>query len=233
MKKNTNMKSVSKFALLLIALLVMSEGLEIVHAQRQIFITDFGDIAYVDSTKTNVFALDVNQSVETEPNGGGWISGKEYQVNWTIRLDYANPDILKGNTFCIVVSLPSLSKDPNVVILASTNKTQVSLAQKNATLSAIFKPGNVSEGFFCNVDLPFVIYIYRTIYDSGVFYQRCNFATTIANRQNSVEIITAPEFPSIAIILALIAAVALSIVIRAELNKRSVTSWKCDTKYIG
>jgi hypothetical protein len=97
--------------------------------------------------------------VQNESNDG-WSSGNTYQVNWTIRLDYVNQDILNGSSY-ILFYLPSpIDTNPNVTTKAITNQTQLSLTQKTGILSATFTPENTTGYYFSlNLNLSFTLMV--------------------------------------------------------------------------
>lgn len=205
-------------SLFTVALLVIAAGAAMVHAQtiqKQTWTEDCGDLAHVNSAGTNVFAYDVIQSFQTEPNGGGWVGGNTYQANWTLRLDYVDPNILNGSYY-IAFYLPPLDSLPDVTVQNLTNQTQLSQAQKTGTLSATFKAGNTTEGFFKNFDFSYKIYLNGVVADSGVFYERCSISTTIVNNQASAEV---PEFSSLAASVTLCIAVSIASVVTVQERK--------------
>jgi hypothetical protein len=215
------MKTTTALAsLFIVALLVIAGAAALVHAQavqKQTWTEDCGDLAHVNSAGTNVFAYDVIQSFQTEPNGGGWISGDTYQANWTLRLDYVDPNIL-NDSYYIAFYLPPLNSLPDVTVQNLTNQTQLSQAQKTGTLSATFKAGNTTEGFYKNFDFSYKIYINGAVIDNGVFYERCSISTTIENNQASAEV---PEFSSLSAAVTL--CIAASVAVLVTVQKRKIS----------
>ena len=218
------MRASSLFAVTTLIALVILGSAVLVHgqtAQKQTFTQDFGDCAYVNSAGTNVFAYDIIQSYQTEPNGGGWLSGQSYQANWTIRLDYFNQSIINDSSY-IVFFLPQLNGSyiergfppenvsQDVPVEASTSQTQLSLEQKTGTLSAIFEVENNSEGFYQNINFPFTVYSNGEAIYSGTTTQGCDISSEIINSQSPAsnhQFSDAPEFPSLLIIVPLLLSV--------------------------
>ncbi len=234
------MKTSNLFAITLIIALVTLGSAVFVHgqtAQKQTFTQDFGDCAYVNSAGTNVFAYDIIQSYQTEPNGGGWISGQSYQANWTIRLDYVNQTIINGSSY-IVFYLPQLNGSyiergfppenvsQDVPVEASTNQTQLSLEQKTRTLSATFEVENNSEGFYQNINFPFRVYSNGEIIYSGTTTTHdCDISSEIINSQSPAsnhQFSDAPEFPSL-VVLAVFLVLSLFAVTTLAIRKRKVS----------
>jgi hypothetical protein len=190
---------------------MISASLVTVHAYN--FRHDFGDTAEINSSGTNVFAYDIGQNMQTEPNGG-WITGNTYQVNWTIRLDYVNQDIVNGNSY-ILFYLPSpLSTEPACVTQIVINQTQLSLTQKTGTLSAAFTAGNAT-GYFFGLNLKCALYVNGVIYNGTLrtdVPQDATFSTDVLNNEAPSQTTAAPEFPSMLIVLIVIA-LSLSVAI--------------------
>jgi len=201
------------------------------------FTLDFGDCAYVNSAGTNVFAYDITQSYQTEPNGGGWLIGQNYQANWTIRLDYFNQSIINDSSY-IVFYLPQLNGSTiergfppenvsqDVPVEASNSQTQLSLEQKTGTLSATFEVENNSEGFYQNINFPFRVYSNGEIIYSGSTTQDCDISSQIMNSENPAsnhQFSNAPEFPMTAVVLTVMIVVTAMIVVLAAIRKRKVT----------
>jgi hypothetical protein len=224
-------------SILVVVLLVISESTIIVHAQsvqKQTFFTDdYGDTAEINSAGTNVFAYDLSQSLQNEPNGG-WISGDTYQVNWTIRLDYIDQDIINGSSY-VLFYLPSpLDTNSNVVTQVITNQTQLSLTQKTGTLSATFKPENAT-GYYFSLNLRFAVYINGVIAPyhlrtdasqnadiSTVISQNTEISPNTLSNENPLEVAQAPEIPSLAVVTTLLIAVTVFSVVLLMVRKRIV-----------
>ena len=131
--------------LLIVVLLAISGCASFVRAQTvqtHPFKDDFGDRAEINPAGVNVFAYDISQNEQNEPDGG-WISGNSYQVNWTIRLDYVNQDMISGKSY-ILFYLPSPLDvefpNANVAKQIITNQTILSPTNKSGSLSATFSP---------------------------------------------------------------------------------------------
>jgi hypothetical protein len=210
----------------MVALLTLGCGV-FVHGQivqKQTVTQDFGDCAYVNSAGTNVFAYDIIQSFQTEPNGGGWISGSSYQANWTIRLDYVNQTIINRSSYIVLYlpplngsyierGFPPVNVSQDVTVESSTNQTQISLEQKTGTLSATFTVGNNSEGFYQNINFPFTVYSNGKIIYSGTTTQDCDISSETVRSQSSFQVSDAPEFPSIAVLAVCIVTLLIGAVI--------------------
>ncbi len=220
--------------LFVIVLLVISGNAAMVQtqsSQTQILTHDFGDNAEINSADTNVFAYDVSQSLENEPNGG-WVSDNIYQVNWTIRLDYINQDIINGSSY-ILFFLPSpLDTNSNVATQAITNQTQLNLTQKTGTLCVTFKPENIT-GYFFSLNLRFAVYINGVIATNHLrtdASQNAGFSTEISqntefspntlSNENSLEVAQAPEIPSLAVVTTLLIAVFVISLVLLMVRKR-------------
>ena len=196
--------------------LMTSASLVTVHAYN--FRHDFGDTAEINSSGTNVFAYDISQNMQTEPNGG-WITGNTYQVNWTIRLDYVNQDIVNGNSY-ILFYLPSpLNTEPVCVTQIVINQTRLSLTQETGTLSATFTAGNAT-GYFFGLNIKCALYVNGVIYNDTLrtdVPQDATFSIDVLNNETSSQSTSAPEFPSlllVPIVIALSLSVAIAVIRR-------------------
>jgi len=233
------MKASSLFAITLIIALVILGSAILVHgqtAQKETFTQDLGDCAYVNSAGTNVFAYDIIQSYQTEPNGGGRIIGSSYQANWTIRLDYFNQSIINDSSY-IMFYLPQLNGSyiergfplenvsQNVPVEASNSQIQLSLEQKTGMLSAIFEVENNSEGFYQNINFPFRVCSNGEIIYSGTTTQECDISSQIVNSESPAsnhQFSDVPEFPSWLVIIPLmVSLLAVAVVFghRKEVKK--------------
>jgi hypothetical protein len=238
------MKASSLLAITLIMALIILGSAILVRGQttqKETFTQDFGDCAYVNSAGTNVFAYDIIQSYQTEPNGGGWISGSSYQANWTIRLDYVNQSIVNGSSY-IVFYLPQLNGSyiergfppenvsQEVPVVASNSQTQLSLEQKTGMFSATFEVENNSEGFYQNFNFPFRVYSNGEIIYSGTTNQDCDISSQIMNSQSPAsnhQFSDAPEFPSSLIILSLLLSVFFVAAILRHRKFMNITNVSC------
>ncbi len=222
--------------LLIVVLLAISGCASFVRAQTvqtHPFKDDFGDRAEINPAGVNVFAYDISQNEQNEPDGG-WISGNSYQVNWTIRLDYVNQDMISGKSY-ILFYLPSPLDvefpNANVAKQIITNQTILSPTNKSGSLSATFSPGNLTSYFF-SLKLQFAVYINGALYtaplrtDAG---QEATFSEEISNGGTQPAIIAqAPEFPMQLSILALLIAAFASATLTVALRKRKIaSSWLC------
>jgi len=233
------MKASSLFAITLIVALAILGSAILVHgqtAQKETFTQDLGDCAYVNSAGTNVFAYDIIQSYQTEPNGGGWVIGGSYQANWTIRLDYFNQSIINDSSY-IMFYLPQLNGSyiergfplenvsQNVPVEASNSQFQLSLEQKTGMLSAIFEVENNSEGFYQNINFPFRVCSNGEIIYSGTTTQECDISSQIVNSESPAsnhQFSDVPEFPSWLVIIPLmVSLLAVAVVFghRKEVKK--------------
>ena len=95
----------SFFIILLLVTLASAAVTNAQTPQTKINTRDFGDTAVLNPAGTNIFAYKVVQSVQTE-KGGNWISGKTYQCNWTIQLDYVNQEFINDSNY-ILFYLPT------------------------------------------------------------------------------------------------------------------------------
>ncbi len=185
----------------------------------QVVSRDFGDIAVLNSEGTNIFAFDVIRSVETEVDGN-WVSGNTYNCNWTIRLDYINQGFINGSSYILFYFPTPLDNDPdympintNVTVKALNNQTQLSLTQKNGTLSATFTPQN-TDGYFFGFNLRFVVYINGVNSTAGLGTGSCpSFGFSTEVHSTAEELVSAPEFSSTALILVLIALVSVGVLV--------------------
>ncbi|MGD6805485.1 MAG: hypothetical protein ACQCN4_00790 [Candidatus Bathyarchaeia archaeon] len=179
------MKSIHAFTIFVIIFVVLAAGASTAHAQTTVFTHDVGDKAQTTKEGKSVFACDATISMETEPQGG-WLPNKTYHVNWTLRLDYVNSEILNGSNFYILYSWPPLETiTPTIPAETIVNETRLSLAYKTGTISAAFTPTNTSDGFFMNPDFPFVVYVngkpLSEDWASGIWYGDGSTATNIVN----------------------------------------------------
>jgi len=234
------MKASSLFALTLLIVLVTLGSVSLGQGQtvqKQTITQDLGDCAFVNSAGTNVFAYDITQSYQIEPNGGGWIIGQSYQANWTIRLDYYNPTIINASSY-IVFYLPQLNGSyvergfppenvsQDVPVEAATNQTQLSFEQKTGTLSATYEVENNSEGFYQNINFPFKVYSNGEIIYSATTLQDCDISSQIANSLSPAsnhQFSDAPEFPIVTIPLTAMIAITTLTIVLAAVKKRKVT----------
>ena len=198
-------------------------------AQTHPFENNFGDRAEINPSGVNVFAYTINQSEQNEPDGG-WISGNTYQVNWTIRLDYVNTDIISGNSY-ILFYLPSPldAEFPNTNVTKQIviNQTEVSPTNRIGTLSATFTPGNLTSCFF-SLKLQFAVYVNGALYITPLRTDAAQEATFLEEISNSgmQSAITAqaPEFPSQLSVLILLIAASTSAALTVALRKRKMVS---------
>jgi len=179
------MKSIHAFTAFVIIFVVVAAAASTAHAQTKVFTHDVGDKAQTTEEGKSVFAVDATISMETEPEGG-WLPNKTYHVNWTLRLDYVNSEILNGSNFYILYAWPPLETlTPTIPAEAIVNETKLSLAHKTGTISAAFTPTNTSEGFFMNPDFPFAIYVNGKVlaedWASGIWYGEGGTATNIVD----------------------------------------------------
>lgn len=182
------MKASNLFAVLsIIALLIISEGATIVHAQT--LTQDFGVTNITSLNGSKAYSYDVTVNIQTEPNGD-WISGKTYQVGWVITLMYVNQSIF--NDFSILFYLPSqwgnsdfTDFTPQII----TNETQLSLQQKVGTLNMTFTAGNTPENFQFYVDLMLTVSNNGQVisFDNGEWFQ---------NTPLYINLVYNPNYPS-------------------------------------
>ena len=153
------MKPAPILVIFAIVFLVVSAAASSVYAQTEIFTGNTGDKAHLTTDGKSVFACSATIGIETE-KGGGWLPNKTYQVNWTLRLDYANREFLNGSNFYIIFSWPPLEQlTPTIPAEAIVNKTRLSLEHKTGIISAVFTPTNTSDGFYMNPEFLFAIYV--------------------------------------------------------------------------
>jgi hypothetical protein len=222
--------AVSFFIILLLVPLVNTVAVANAQTpQANIYTHDFGDTAVLNSEGTNIFAYKVIQSEQTE-NYGCWINGETYQCNWTIRLDYVNQEVINGSSYILFYLPTPLDKDPlymplnpNVTAQPVINQIQLSLTQKNGTLSAVFKPENTT-GYFFGLNLRFAVYINGVNSTANLSKGACQepgFSHTVYNSLEEMEIVMAStaavteppvdsEFPYTVLILAVFAAILIS-----------------------
>jgi hypothetical protein len=152
------MKPVRLLAAFAFIFVIMS-SVASVHAQTEVFTYEDGVRSQAFAGGRAVFFGDTSLNMENE-QGGGWQSGKTYQVNWTLTLESLTPGYLNGTDFYIVVSWPPLeSITPTIPAKAIVNQTTLSLEHKMGTISAAFTPTNTSNGFYMNPDFPFTVYV--------------------------------------------------------------------------
>lgn len=214
------MKKFSISVALLIILTILFAGSEMAYAQTQMLTRDFGETAIVNSAGTNVFAYDVSQTAQCEPNGG-WIWGNTYQVNWTVRLDYVNEDCINGSSYILFYLPTPTDTDSNVMTQFITNQTQLSLSQKTGILSATFTPQN-GTGYGYSLNLPFAVYINSVNATDNLrpyTSQDVGFSTDLLNNAHTSEVVQTPEFPSLFLIIALFAAVSVALLFVVRIRK--------------
>ena len=86
------MKTTNTFAFTLLIIVLIAASFETaVQGYTEATPFDHGDSRATSLDGKMVFAYDVKETFETEPEGG-WVQGCTYLVNWTFRLDYANHD---------------------------------------------------------------------------------------------------------------------------------------------
>jgi hypothetical protein len=220
------MKPIKILTSLAFVFLIVSIAVSNVYAQTTVSTYDHGDKAQTTADGKSVFACDATISIETEPQGG-WLPNKTYQVNWTLRLDYVNSQVLNGSNFYIQFSWPPLENvTPTIPADAVLNQTRLSLAHKVGVISGAFTPTNTSDGFFMNPEFPFAVYVNGEVltddWASGIWYGDGATSTNLigndATPQPTMPLLTTDsEFPTLTVtaivaIAALLAVSALVIV---------------------
>jgi len=203
-------KTIKRFAAFpIIALLLISQGIVIVHAQ--ILTKDFGETNFNSSDYSghNIFCtIDVTAIIQTEPNGN-WIENNTYQVNWTITMTYVNQSVVNSNDFSIVFYNPeNLDLVPLHVVTSETTVTP----QSSGTLSATFTPESASSNFTLNSDFALKVYNNGNIMTSGSWLQSFNNSPlSIAVERNQPQVTNSS--PSINPIYFFVMVIALVIVV--------------------
>jgi hypothetical protein len=210
----------------IVAALLVASISSLVNAQSVQTVTstqDCGDAAVVNAEGINMFAYDVIQNVEMDGVNGcaGWISGRTYHCNWTIRLDYINPAFINGSSY-ILFYLPSpMGSQPidrpvvtNVTAQPVKSQVQLNSAEKTGILSATFIPENDSVYF--DLWLRFAVYINGVNCTSGLqtgCRQDPTISTEVFSSADAMMLAFVPEFPFAPMVLGLLATVSVFLLV--------------------
>jgi len=170
------MKSSNLFAVLsIIALLVISEGATIVHAQT--LSKDFGEQSFFNLNGDKGFSYYVKISVQTEQNGV-WKVGNTYDVVWTISLTYVNTSIYTNNDFYLLFFEPSLAN--NQIVLQ--NDTTVRQGE-DGTVSVEWTPTQPVSDYEISTFIGMKAYYNGQIMTGGLWIQNEPIWINIVNNQ--------------------------------------------------
>jgi hypothetical protein len=219
------MKSSNLFAVFsIITLLLISEGVSIVHAQT--LTKDFGQTDLIDSNGDKYCSFDVTATIETEPNGN-WIVNHTYKVDWLITMTYLNESIYNRDDFAIVFSNPVNPIYDTVQQSTVISGTPVT-SQNSGTLSMTSTPER-GINFELNSAFDLKAYYDENIVTSGSWlqsYENAPIQIDIVNNQPE-STNTSPIEPIYAyamVIVAVIIAIGIGAYAYAKKKKHSSTT---------